>query len=145
MTNQIKITKTMVLEAVKAYIENVEVVATVDDVEVTGKDVIEYCDLTIEQLSTKAAKAKIKAAEDKMKSDALKDTVRQILTTEFQDADKITSQINVEDITRSKVIPKLTALIKEGVAVKDIEKNGKTKRTVYKLATVDEKIEEIED
>jgi len=129
----IKITKTQILKAIAKAVD-ADFVTTIDEVEVTGADIIAYTEKAIGQLADKADKAKAKAAEKKAEGDALKEVVKGLLTTEFQTRDAIAEQIEGEDVTPAKVTARLTALIKDGVAKKEEVKVGDKVRMAYALA-----------
>ena len=133
MEKTTKVTKRQVLEALTAAILDGNV--TLDSDTVTVEDLQEYCQTTIEQLDAKAAKAKEKAAEKKAANDELKTTVAGVLTDEFQTADAIVDRIGDAEVTKAKVVNRLAALVKEGVAVKEeVKQEDKTKKMMYKLA-----------
>jgi len=106
-----KVTKKVVLEAVKAAAEN-----GADFGAVSAEDVIAYAETTIAQLDAKAAKAKEKAAEKKADGDALRAAVESAVSDEFQTIDEITATVQgmdgYEDVTKSKVTARLTQLVK---------------------------------
>lgn len=113
-----KVTKKDVLVALKeAVAEDFEV--QVGDVTVTADDIFAYADTTMEQLAAKAAKAKERAAKNKAEGDELRATIEGVLTDDLQTIDQITAQIDVEDITKSKVTARLTQLVKAGLAYKE--------------------------
>lgn len=127
-----KITKAMVLTAIKeADLTKVDFGA-----EVTAEDVVAYAEVTLAQLAAKAAKAKEKAAEKKAAADELQEKVATILTDELQSAEDIAAQIEGEDVTKGKVVNRLSKLIEAGVVVKEAVKveGSKTKKMCYKLA-----------
>ena len=127
-----KITKAMVLTAIKeADLTKVDFGA-----EVTAEDVVAYAEVTLGQLVVKAAKAKEKAAEKKAAADELQEKVASVLTDELQSAEDIAAQVEGEDITKGKVVNRLSKLIEAGVAVKEAVKveGSKTKKMCYKLA-----------
>ena len=127
-----KITKAMVLTAIKeADLTKVDFGA-----EVTAEDVVAYAEVTLAQLAAKAAKAKEKAAEKKAAADELQEKVAAVLTDELQSAEDIAAQVEGEDITKGKVVNRLSKLIEAGVAVKETVKveGSKTKKMCYKLA-----------
>lgn len=133
MEKTTKVTKRQVLEALMVAIANETV--TLEDGEVTVADVKEYCQTTIEQLDAKAAKAKEKAAEKKAANDELKGIVSGLLTDEFQTAETLVDRIGDAEVTKAKVVNRLAALVKEGVAVKEeVKQEDKTKKMMYKLA-----------
>lgn len=129
MADVVKVTKKMVLEA----IAGADLKAVDFGPDVTVEDVIAYCDTTLAQLDAKAAKAKEKAAEKKAANDELKDVVASVITNEYQTVDEIVAQIEGDDVTRGKVVNRLSALAKEGYLVKDMVKVDDRKITGYKL------------
>ena len=133
----IKITKAQYFEAIsKAISEDyVTHVGEDNDIEITGWDIQEFINKSLKQLDDKAAKAKAKAAEKRAEGDALKATIKDILTAEFQTRDAILEQIEDEDVTPAKVTARLTALIKDGVAKKEEVKVGDKVRMAYALVT----------
>lgn len=115
MADTVKITKKVVLEAIKAAAET----GSVDfgDV-VSADDVIAYADTAIAQLNAKAEKAKEKAAEKKADGDALRAVVEGAVSDELKTIDAITEAVQAvdgyEDVTKSKVTARLTQLVKAG-------------------------------
>lgn len=107
--------------------------------ETSREDVKEFCAKEIATLESRAAKAKERAAKKRAEGDALKDAVKAVLTSEFKCIADIAASIEGEDVTVSKVVYRLTSLVKEGIAVKkDITvetADGKTKKVKgYALA-----------
>ena len=88
------------------------------EIEVTGEDLIDYADTTIEQLDRKADRAKERAQKAKAVGDELRAKVAAVLTNEYQSIAKIAEQVDVEDITPAKVSARLTQLVKAGEAHK---------------------------
>lgn len=117
MENTVKITKAMVLTAIEGYFVGMEADEIVDG-DVTVADVLEYAAKTKEQLATKAAKAKEKAAEKKVEGDELRDAVQAALADEFEPIADIAARVEGEDVTVAKVTYRLTALVKAGLAEK---------------------------
>lgn len=115
MADTVKITKKVVLEAIRTAAE----AGSVDfgDV-VSADDVIAYADTAIAQLDAKAAKAKEKAAEKKADGDALRAVVEGAVSDELKTIDAITEAVQAvdgyEDVTKSKVTARLTQLVKAG-------------------------------
>lgn len=134
-----KITKAMVLEVIRTAAENGSISGevTVNDkvVAITGEDVINYVDKTVEQLNAKAAKAKERAAEKRAEGDVLRNAVQAVLTDAPQTIDDIAGQVEIEnvEITKAKVTARLTQLIKAGIATKEQAKVGDRKVMTYKL------------
>jgi len=131
MAETIKITKKMVLEAIKGAAEaGAEFGETV-----SAEDVIAYVDTAIAQLDSKAAKAKERAAKNRAEGDQLRAVVESVLTNELQTVDAITTAVNAvegyEDITKSKVIARLTQLTKAGVVHKEQVKDGDRRVMAY--------------
>ena len=106
------------------------------DTEIENKeDLVEFIDTKIELIETKAMKEKEKRAEKNAEGDELRNAVQSVLTSEFQSADSILGQIEGEDLTKAKIIARLTQLVKAGVAEKTKTKTEDKKEiTVYKLA-----------
>ena len=116
-----------------------ETVKTLDSVgDYTVGEVLEFINKQIAQLNAKANKAKEKAEEKKLDGDELRSTVLSVITNEFQTADEITEAIGEEDVTKSKVVARLTQLVKFGDIVKEEVKTDAGKRMAYKLAETDE-------
>ena len=98
------------------------------------EELIEFINKQVTQIETKAQKAKIKAEEKKNAGDELRDIVKSILTTELQTSEVITEKIGREDVTKAKVVARLTQLVKLGEAEKaDVKtEEGKTVKA-YKI------------
>ena len=110
----------------------------VDNSNAENKDeLMEFIEKQVEALDKKAAKAKERAAEKKAEGDALRDKVEAVLTNEVQVIDQIVEAIGDEDVTRNKVVARLTQLVKADTAVKEEVKNGSKKVMGYKLKTED--------
>lgn len=106
------------------------------NIEVENKSMlIEFIDNQINALDARNEKAKERAAAKRAEGDELRAVVKSVLTEELQTADDITSKIEGEDITKSKVVARLTQLVSNEEAVKEEVKteDGK-KRMAYKLA-----------
>ena len=116
------------------------------DVEFDFRGLNEFCANEIAQLDKKAAKAKERAEKNKAKPDELIDLVQAALTNEPQTRDEIVEAIQaanpeLETATSGRVVTRLTALIKAGIAVKESvtvgEPGAKHKVMVYSLAPVE--------
>lgn len=129
MSNAKKVTRKEYFAAVRALVENIESVG-----EYTADEVLAFIDNEVAKIDAKAAKAKEKAAEKKAETDALKDRVLEVITEEPQTVDAIVAAIGDEEVTKSKVVSRLTALAKEGAVVKEETKTDAGKRMAYKLA-----------
>lgn len=81
--------------------------------------IVEFCEAEIAALDKKAEKARERAAVKRAETDELKGVVRDLLTDEPQTRDAITAMIEGEDVTVGKVGSRLSALVKDGIAVKE--------------------------
>ena len=92
--------------------------------------------MQIEQLNRKAEKAKERKAERAAKGDTLKDAIAAVLTEDLQTAADITEKVRNtdEEVSRAKVVARLTKLVKEGVAGKMQVKVDKKRVMAYALA-----------
>ena len=99
-------------------------------------DIEEFCEVQIEQLNRKAEKAKERKADKAAKGDALKDAIAAVLTEDLQTAADITEKVRNtdEEVSRAKVVARLTKLVKEGVAGKMQVKVDKKRVMAYALA-----------
>ena len=100
-------------------------------------DLIELCDTETALIASKKEKAQARAAVKKAEGDELRATVLAHVTTEFQTADEILASIeDVEELTRGKVVNRLSALVAAALVEKG---DGKTddgrKIKVYRLVT----------
>ena len=133
-----KMTKRDVLTAIAALV-SADANITVNEVVVTGEDIIDYVNKTIEQLDNKATKARERAAEKKVEGDELRNAVAAVLTNDLQTIDQIVSLVDVEDVTKSKVTARLTALVKAGTAMKEqIKTEDGRKVMAYALISEDD-------
>lgn len=109
---------------------------TVKGIEVENKEnLLAFIDRELELIENKSVKAKERAAEKKAEGDELRAAVKAILTTENQTIDEIFGQIEGEDLTRAKIVARLTQLVKTGEAKKEEVKSEDGKRImVYALA-----------
>lgn len=125
-----KITKKDFFAAIRTMVEGVKVVG-----DIPADKVLEFIDTQVAQIDAKAAKAKERAGEKKAEGDALRTEVAAHITTEFQTADDITALVEgFEDITKAKIVARLTQLVKTGEVVKELQKIGDRKVMCYKLA-----------
>ena len=100
-----------------------------------GEDrLAEVIDKEIALLDKKAMKSKERAAQRKAEGDELRDTISGILTEELQTAEEILEQIDDEEITKAKVVARLTQLISLGEAEKEQVKLEDGKRMAYRRA-----------
>ena len=96
-------------------------------------ELMEFIQKQVEVLDKKADKAKERAAEKKAEGDELRTKVQSVLTEELQTIDEIVDAIGEEDVTRNKVVARLTQLVAAEVAVKDKVESGSKKVMGYKL------------
>lgn len=98
-------------------------------VEAGENDLAEVMAHEIELLENKAVKNKERAAARKIAGDELRDTISNILIDDLQTVDEIVEQIEGEDITKAKIVARLTQLVNLNEAVKEQVKgeDGKTK------------------
>lgn len=106
-----------------------------------GIDETELADWVEEEmaaLAVKAEKAKARAAAKRAEGDEYKAIVASALTDEFQTGAAIFEAVGDEDFTIAKVRARLTALVKDGSAVKEevsVESDGKSRKVMaYRLA-----------
>ena len=81
-------------------------------------DLIALMNKKINQIETKAQKAKEKAAEKKAEADELQNVIADILTDEFVTIPEILNQIEGDEISAQKISARLKKLVDAGVAEK---------------------------
>ncbi len=122
-----KLTKKDYYEILKTIVEGIEVE--------NKEDLLTFIDNELKLIENKSIKAKERAAEKKAEGDELRAAVKAILTTENQTIDEIFGQIEGEDLTKAKIVARLTQLVKSGEAKKEEVKSEDGKRImVYALA-----------
>lgn len=126
---EVKVTKAQRFEELKAVVEG-------SGVE-NATELVEFIDAQIETLAKRAEKAAERRAAKKAEGDELRAQVLGILTDEPQSAQAIVDAIGDPEVSKAKVIARLTALINAGEAEKEVTKNDKNKVTVYKLAAAE--------
>ena len=129
----IKVTKRERYESIKAL---VEAVGAVEGIDTDG--IVAFCDKEIATLDTRAEQAKERAAEKRAEGDELQAAVLAALTDEPASRQEVTDRIEGEDVTLAKVGYRLTALVKQGLAVKEeiavTGEDGKSKKVAaYRL------------
>ena len=135
MANTVKTTKRDRFEEIKTLCE---LVGETDRVDVEG--IVAFCDKEIETLDSRAEKARVRAAEKRAAGDELQTAVFEVLTDEPATRDEIAARLDPSfDASVAKVGFRLTALVKNGQAVKEeatiTKEDGKSHRVnVYKLA-----------
>lgn len=122
-----KITKKQNYETLLEIVSN-------SDVELKG-ELVEFIEKEIATIDARAEKAKARAAEKRAEGDDLREAVQSVLTDELQTADAILVQIDGEELTKQKIVARLTQLVKAGIAVKEEIKNDDNKKVMaYRLA-----------
>ena len=87
--------------------------------DVDNKEELEaFIDRQIEIIDNKAEKAKERAAEKKAEGDELRAVIKSVLTEDYQSADDILAQLEGEDLSKAKIIARLTQLVNNGDAEK---------------------------
>ena len=133
-----KVTKIDVLNAIiDVFAKQQEFEVTLEnEVTVTALDILNYASVTIDQINAKAARAAEKAREKAEKGDELLPVIKGALCEDYLSVEELLARIGDEELTRNKVVSRLTKLVKDGVALKDSikVKGRKSKLTVYKLA-----------
>ena len=141
MEKTVKITKKDFYGALIELVEGMETVGAYD-----AKDVQEFLEKQVAQIDAKAVKAKERAAKAKAEGDELTKAVEAVITGKFQTADAITEQVDFEDVTKSKVVARVTKLVAAGKVVKEQRKVGDRKAMCYKIFGADVETEdEIEE
>ena len=98
-------------------------------------ELVDFITKQIESIDAKAAKAKEKAAEKRAEGDELRAAVKAVLTEELQTAETILSQIEGEELTKAKIVARLTQLVKNGEASKEEVKTEEGKKVMaYRLS-----------
>ena len=91
----------------------------------TSEEVVAFFENEIGNLDKRAERSRATAAKKREAGDALTETVKSILTDDFQTIADVVAQIEGEDVTASKVTYRLNALVKEGYAEKaDVQVPG---------------------
>ena len=127
MEKEKKLTKKEVLLGIRTFING-------EDTDVTLEDMLEYIDTTIEQLDKKAKKAAERAAKNKAEGDELRARVLDVLTDTPQTADEITASLGDAEVSKAKVVARLTQLVKAEAVKKEETKIGDSRKMVYSLA-----------
>lgn len=100
-----------------------------------SQELIDFVQNQIDTLDKRAEKAKERAAEKRAEGDELRETVKSVLTNDFQTVENIVSAINDEEISKAKVIARLTQLVTLGEVEKtDVKSDDGKTRKAYRLA-----------
>lgn len=84
----------------------------------------------VELLENKAVKNKERAEARKIVGDELRDTISNILIDDLQTVDEIVDQIEDEEITKAKVVARLTQLVNLNEAIKEQVKTEDGKKVM---------------
>ena len=131
---EVKVTKREYFEEIKAIVEAAEVE--------NKTDIVEFIDKQLELLASRAEKAKERAAEKKTAGDKLSAAVLAAVTKNFQTADEIADAVVMDEvaegedpieITKAKVVARLTQLVKTGEVEKEAMKCDGRKLMGYRL------------
>lgn len=127
MADTIKMTKV-------DYFEQLAGIVEASDVE-NKEDILKFIQGSIETLENRKRAAQERAEKKKNEPDELAEAVKAVLSEELQTADDIAAQIEGEDVTKQKVIARLTKMVNAGIVRKDSVKTD-DKRKVMGYALV---------
>ena len=127
MADTIKMTKVDYFEQLAGIVE----ASDVDNKE----DILKFIQGSIETLENRKRAAQERAEKKKNEPDELADAVKAVLSGELQTADDIAAQIEGEDVTKQKVVARLTKMVNAGIVRKDSVKTD-DKRKVMGYALV---------
>lgn len=127
MADTIKMTKV-------DYFEQLADIVEASDVE-NKEDILKFIQGSIETLENRKRAAQERAEKKKNEPDELADAVKAVLSEELQTADDIAAQIEGEDVTKQKVVARLTKMVNAGIVRKDSVKTD-DKRKVMGYALV---------
>ena len=126
-----KITKKDFFAAIRTMVEGIETVG-----DIPADKVLEFIDTQVAQIDAKAAKAKARAGEKKAEGDEISKRILEVLTDDFQTGEYITQLVSdIPEITKSKVVARLSNLVKQGKAEKEQIKTEDGRKVMsYKLS-----------
>lgn len=127
MADTIKMTKIECFEQLAGIVE-------ASDVE-NKEDILKFIQSSIETLENRKRAAQERAEKKKNEPDELADAIKAVLSEELQTADDIAAQIEGEDVTKQKVVARLTKMVNAGIVRKDSVKTD-DKRKVMGYALV---------
>ena len=126
MADTIKMTKIDCFEQLAGIVE-------ASDVE-NKEDILKFIQSSIETLENRKRAAQERAEKKKNEPDELADAVKAVLSGELQTADDIAAQIEGEDVTKQKVVARLTKMVNAGIVRKDsVKTDDKRKVMGYAL------------
>lgn len=127
MADTVKMTKVDYFHQLAEIVENAEVE--------NKEDILKFIQGSIETLENRKRAAQERAEKKKNEPDELADAVKAVLSGELQTADDIAAQIEGEDVTKQKVVARLTKMVNAGTVRKDSVKTD-DKRKVMGYALV---------
>lgn len=127
MADTVKMTKVDYFHQLAEIVENAEVE--------NKEDILKFIEGSIETLENRKRAAQERAEKKKTEPDELSDAVKAVLTNELQTADAIAAQIEGEDVTKQKIVSRLTKMVNAGTVRKDTVKT-EDKRKVMGYALV---------
>ena len=127
MADTVKMTKVDYFHQLAEIVENSEVE--------NKDDILKFIEGSIEVLENRKRAAQERAEKKKNEPDELSDAIKAVLTNELQTADDITAQIEGEDVTKQKIVSRLTKMVNAGTVRKDTVKT-EDKRKVMGYALV---------
>ena len=127
MADTIKMTKIDCFEQLAGIVE-------ASDVE-NKEDILKFIQGSIETLENRKKAAQERAEKKKNEPDELAEAVKAVLSEELQTADDIAAQIEGEDVTKQKIVARLTKMVNAGIVRKDSVKTD-DKRKVMGYALV---------
>ena len=127
MADTIKMTKIDCFEQLAGIVE-------ASDVE-NKEDILKFIQSSIETLENRKRAAQERAEKKKNEPDELADAIKAVLSEELQTADDIAAQIEGEDVTKQKIVARLTKMVNAGIVRKDSVKTD-DKRKVMGYALV---------
>ena len=134
-----KITKKDFFAAIRTMVEGIETVG-----DIPADKVLEFIDTQVAQIDAKAAKAKARAGEKKAEGDDISKRILEVLTDDLQTGECITQLVSdIPEITKSKVVARLSNLVKQGKAEKEQIKTEDGRKVMsYKLSDAESDVAE---
>ena len=135
----VRVTEAMILTAIAAIAQEVQLENGEDVVTVTQEDIQNFVSKKLAALERKKEKARENAAKKRAEGDKLGKVVESVLTNEFQTADEVLASVleiwdgDEADATRQKVIYRLSNLVKLEKAEKTDVKVDKRTIKAYKV------------
>lgn len=127
MADTVKMTKVDYFHQLAEIVENAEVE--------NKEDILKFIEGSIETLENRKRAAQERAEKKKTEPDELSDAIKAVLTNELQTADAIAAQIEGEDVTKQKIVSRLTKMVNAGTVRKDtVKTEDKRKVMGYALA-----------